>query len=37
MADVTEYQDRAGNTAGVAATNGGTLKMNNLSSAQDCC
>ncbi len=37
MADVTENQDIAGSTSGVAATNSGTLKMNNLSSAQDSC
>lgn len=37
MADVVENQDLAGNTTGVAATNAGTLKMNNLTSAQDSC
>lgn len=37
MADVTENQDLAGNTSGVSATNGGTLKMNNLDAAQDSC
>lgn len=37
MADVTENQDLAGNASGVSATNGGTLKMNNLSSSQDSC
>lgn len=37
MADVVENQDVAGNGTGVAATNGGTLKMNNLSSSQDSC
>jgi hypothetical protein len=37
MADVVENQDLAGNASGVAATNGGTLKMNNLASAQDSC
>jgi hypothetical protein len=37
MADVTENQDIAGSSNGVAATNGGTLKMNNLSSSQDSC
>jgi hypothetical protein len=37
MADVVENQDVAGSTSGVAVTNGGTLKMNNLSSAQDSC
>jgi hypothetical protein len=37
LADVTENQDLAGNASGVSATNGGTLKMNNLSSAQDSC
>ena len=37
MADVTENQDLAGNATGVSATNGGTLKMNNLSSSQDSC
>jgi hypothetical protein len=37
MADVTENQNLAGNASGVSATNGGTLTMNNLSSAQDSC
>ena len=37
LADVTENQDIAGNGSGVSATNGGTLKMNNLSSSQDSC
>jgi hypothetical protein len=37
MADVVENQDLAGNASGAAATNGGTLKMNNLNSAQDSC
>jgi hypothetical protein len=37
MADVAENQDLAGNASGVSATNGGTLKMNNLSSSQDSC
>jgi len=37
MADVTENQDIAGSSSGVSATNGGTLKMNNLSSSQDSC
>jgi hypothetical protein len=37
MADVAENQDIAGSASGVAATNSGTLKMNNLSSAQDSC
>lgn len=37
MADVSENQDIAGSASGVAATNSGTLKMNNLSSAQDSC
>ena len=37
LADVTENQDIAGSSNGVNATNGGTLKMNNLSSAQDSC
>jgi hypothetical protein len=37
MADVTENQDVAGSTSGVAATNGGTLMLNNLSSSQDSC
>jgi hypothetical protein len=37
MADVAENQDLAGNTSGVGATNGGTVKMNNLSSSQDSC
>jgi hypothetical protein len=37
MLDVTENQDLAGNATGVSATNGGTLKMNNLSSSQDSC
>jgi hypothetical protein len=37
LADVTENQDIAGSSSGVSATNGGTLKMNNLSSAQDSC
>ncbi|HEY4235863.1 MAG TPA: hypothetical protein VGM45_00840 [Gaiellaceae bacterium] len=37
MVDVSENQDLAGNATGVSATNGGTLKMNNLSSSQDSC
>ena len=37
LADVTENQDLAGGATGVSATNGGTLKMNNLSSSQDSC
>ncbi len=37
MADVVENQDVAGGAVGTAATNSGTLKMNNLSSAQDSC
>jgi hypothetical protein len=37
MLDATENQDLAGNATGVSATNGGTLKMNNLSSSQDSC
>ena len=37
MADVTENQDLAGNATGVSATNGGTLKLNNLSASQDSC
>jgi hypothetical protein len=37
MADVVENQDIAGSSSGVAVTNGGTLKLNNLSSAQDSC
>jgi hypothetical protein len=37
MADVAENQDLAGNASGVSATNGGTVKMNNLSSSQDSC
>ena len=37
LADVAENQDLAGNASGVSATNGGTLKMNNLSSSQDSC
>ena len=37
MADVAENQDLAGNATGVSATNGGTVKMNNLSSSQDSC
>jgi hypothetical protein len=37
MADVAENQDIAGSANGVAATNAGTLKMNNLASAQDSC
>jgi hypothetical protein len=37
MADVTENQDLTGGASGVSATNGGTLKMNNLSSSQDSC
>lgn len=37
LADVTENQDLAGNASGVGTTNGGTLKMNNLSSSQDSC
>jgi hypothetical protein len=37
MADVAENQDLAGGASGVAATNAGTLKMNDLNSAQDSC
>jgi hypothetical protein len=37
MADVVENQDVAGGASGTAATNAGTLKMNNLASAQDSC
>jgi hypothetical protein len=37
MADVAENQDLAGSSSGVAATNGGTLKMNDLNSSQDSC
>lgn len=37
MADVVENQDLAGNASGSAATNSGTLKLNNLSSSQDSC
>lgn len=37
MKDVVENQDIAGSSSGVAATNSGTLQMNNLSSAQDSC
>jgi hypothetical protein len=37
MKDVVENQDVAGGASGVAATNGGTLQMNNLASAQDSC
>jgi hypothetical protein len=37
MADVVENQDLAGNASGAAATNSGTLKLNNLSSSQDSC
>jgi len=37
LADVTESQDLTGGASGVSATNGGTLKMNNLSSSQDSC
>jgi hypothetical protein len=37
MADVVENQDLVGNASGTAATNGGTLKLNNLSSSQDSC
>lgn len=37
MADVAENQDFAGGASGASATNGGTLKMNNLSSSQDSC
>ncbi|MGH3053587.1 MAG: hypothetical protein ACRDL7_01250, partial [Gaiellaceae bacterium] len=37
LADVAENQDLAGNASGVSATNGGTLKMNNLNTAQDSC
>jgi hypothetical protein len=36
-ADVTENQDLTGGASGVSATNGGTVKMNNLSSSQDSC
>ena len=37
MADVAENQTIAGNGSGVSATNGGTVKMNNLSASQDSC
>jgi hypothetical protein len=37
MADVVENQDVAGGASGTAVTNNGTLKLNNLSSAQDSC
>lgn len=37
MADVVENQDVAGGASGTAVTNPGTLKMNNLASAQDSC
>ncbi len=37
MADVVENQDIAGSSSGVTVTNGGTVKMNNLNSAQDSC
>jgi hypothetical protein len=37
MADVVENQDVAGSSSGVSATNGGTLKLNNLNSSQDSC
>jgi hypothetical protein len=37
MADVSENQDVAGSSTGVALAAGGTLEMNNLSSAQDSC
>jgi hypothetical protein len=37
MADVVENQDLAGNASGAAATNSGTLKLNNLNSSQDSC
>jgi hypothetical protein len=37
MADVVENQDIAGSASGVSATNGGTLKLNNLNSSQDSC
>jgi hypothetical protein len=37
MKDVVENQDVAGGASGVAATNSGTLQMNNLASAQDSC
>jgi hypothetical protein len=37
MGDVAENQDLAGGASGASATNGGTLKLNNLSSSQDSC
>ena len=37
MADVVENQDLAGSSSGVSATNGGTLKLNNLNASQDSC
>jgi hypothetical protein len=37
MADVAENQEIAGSSNGVSATNGGTLKMNNLASSHDGC
>jgi hypothetical protein len=37
MADVVENQDVAGGATNIATTNSGTLKMNNLASAQDSC
>jgi hypothetical protein len=37
MADVSENQDVPGNATGLAATNGGTLKMNDLNASQDSC
>jgi len=37
MADVVENQDIAGSSSGVSATNGGTLKLHNLSTSQDSC
>ena len=37
MADVVENQTLAGSANGVSATNGGTLKLNNLNSSQDSC
>jgi len=37
MADIAENQDLAAGASGASATNGGTLKLNNLSSAQDSC
>lgn len=37
LADVVENQDVAGSSSGVSATNGGTLKLNNLNALQDSC